>query len=88
MSRNKVLAGVVWVFMLVLWFFSLLIASGPWSLYSAIVLSALIILSIVCLVALWKLIKDRQTVLLATSIAGMASFLAAYFVTMLPAVLP
>ncbi|MBO3802272.1 MAG: hypothetical protein JTT11_00100 [Candidatus Brockarchaeota archaeon] len=88
MKGTKVLAFLAWALMSAFWFNLLLVASGPWGAHTPATLLALAALSAACFLALWRLVKDRQTLLLATSIAGMATFLAAYFATMLPAVLP
>jgi len=50
---------------------------------SSVVLSASMIVSAVLCIALWKVLKNRQTFLLAISLAGMASFLGSYLIMFL-----
>lgn len=83
MTRTRILAALVWVLLFGSWTFLLVLVSSQWDMMSALAISASLALSVACCIALWKLLKDRQSVLLAVSLAGMASFLGSYLIMFL-----
>jgi len=83
LTRAKVLAAFVWVLLSASWIFLLITIASYWNPMSALIVSASLALSAVCCIALWKLLKNRQSILLAISLAGMASFLGSYLIMFL-----
>jgi hypothetical protein len=82
-KRTKILTGLVWSLLTTSWALFLLAVTNPLYPYPAFTLAVPIGLSVICCVALWRLLRERQAFLFAISFAGMTSFLASYLLMLL-----
>lgn len=83
LTGERILAALIWALLSASWIVTLITISGTWNPMSTPVLSTSIIMSAVFCIALWRVLKNRQTFLLAISLAGMASFLGSYLIMFL-----
>jgi len=83
LTRERILAVLIWALIAVSWTVALMTIAGTWNPMSAPILSASMIVSAALCIVLWKVLSNRQTFLLAISLAGTASFLGSYLIMFL-----